>query len=633
MFIVPEKPERDIGTLKEAMLLFFVTGLVPSPTVAIASNCQCEVWSRGKYVGPGGDRCSGAKVFSRQYAVEPGHDLVVRVHWINSTSVTCRRTFPVPFIWVGDDAAVVTASVELGFAVGARACSQLPCQTAYFPQAAGATAPVVLCGAPTYKRWAVVPAVTRDLVVIPTPAVLKASTRGKAVRPRTSLSSLGPLHLPCLHTYAFAHIDDLKHYVYDLGQIASHRYEITTGPDAPCIVLPAEVATLSQMRTSNRSKTKLADFIASSCKGRVFGRRGCRYLHVFQDKDCALPATIAAFRLEYPFAWKTSAVAKPGAEAIAAAVKRNLVAVVGSDIVDTCWREDTLWTGDATVALRVLSDLADNREIALHATAQIAETYNEELGMVASIVPVPAHTALYIPSYHLLFCLLLGQLEPHEVAPEAARVIMSSMAFWREHYVVDGLLTVPGTDRRVWHFIDWTSGASCRDSGAGGTNMQCNAVLNSLWVQLHQLFCMPDHGIDLAKYEELFACPSLPGAYSMTPGTNKPHVHATTNTMLAGLAPDVHRSGVALSSLLDEWGPACKLSPSDFAHGGPTAFYAAFVCDALQLWDPRAAFDFAVRFYGPMAAKYGTLIEKKVDNASLAHSWSVGVARTVFQTV
>lgn len=38
---------------------------------------------------------------------------------------------------------------------------------------------------------------------------------------------------------------------------------------------------------------------------------------------------------------------------------------------------------------------------------------------------------------------------------------------------------------------------------------------------------------------------------------------------------------------------------------------------------------FVKDYYGPIAAKHGTLCEKRDDTSSLAHGWSVGVASLV----
>lgn len=626
MFFIPSLT----GSPREA-IVHIVASNVAVATLDIASNCQVEVWANNEYVGPGGDRCSSAKVFSRTYSVDGRAIVVVRLHWINKTKVTCRRTVTQPMVWIGglNPGATVDAGIETGYVVGERACSQLPCQGGYFRQPPGPRVAVPLHQCETHPTGvAVHRAGTRDLRLVPVvPTLVK---RHVSRSPGKSFIGALAQPLPCLHTFALAHASDLSYRVLDLGQIAAHRLEIVTGEDSPCIVLYAEVPSLAQMRTSNRAKTKLADYIGPSCRGRVFGKRGCRYLHLFQDggRGVVEAKVSVACRFEYPFDWKPEKCVRPGPvpAAIAAAVKANLVAVVGSDIVDTCWREDTAWTGDATVALRVLSDLSNNREIARHVTAQIAETYNPDLGMVAAIVPVPAHTALYIPSYHLLFCLLLGQLEPDELAPEAARVIVASIAFWREHYVYDGIINVPSTDKRVWHFIDWTAEASSR--GDAAVWLDCNAVVNSLWVQLHTLCGFSDHGIDVGRFNSAF---QRGAGYAMTATSPEPHIHATANAMLAGLVPDVAAAGEELERLVTSW-EMSKVHPSDFRHGGPTAFYAAFVCDALRLWSDDVAFQYALRFYGPMATKYGTLFEKKVDTASLAHSWSVGVARHVIMT-
>jgi hypothetical protein len=68
-------------------------------------------------------------------------------------------------------------------------------------------------------------------------------------------------------------------------------------------------------------------------------------------------------------------------------------------------------------------------------------------------------------------------------------------------------------------------------------------------------------------------------------------------------------------------------------HGGPTVYFSAYVVDALKhAGYETEALVHVERVYGPWARKYGTLIEKKLPTASLAHAWSVGVPRHIVES-
>jgi hypothetical protein len=563
------------------------------------------------------------------------------------TTVTFRRVVSRrPLLWVSDPKISVRVLVDQGVVIGERACSQLPRQTAYFPTAPSRDALRVFTqlgqvlgaggsGAPAVRA---IPARTPPLCQTPVEHVV--TSRRTVAYPKVFTvveNAARSLPLPCLHTTALDNASELQHIVLRLDGIGMYHLELTTR-DSACIVLPSEVPDLKDIvRCSNRAKTKLAFLVGANTQGRIMGLVGCGYLHVFLDATAFVevpPFQLRAKKLTYMFRWKPDLRVVPGCEAIADAVKATVLACVDGEIVDTPFREQTVWTGDCTVLLRLLPVLADNPELSRHVTALIAATYNPELGMVAAIAPAPRHAVPYIPSYHLLFCLLLAQLPDDHMARAAKKVIHASIQFWREHYLRDGLVTVPGRDKRVWHFVDWSANVVARNRDASAP--ECNAVLNSLWIQLHKegVASSAAPGVDMAAFEAAFGTGT--GAYKFVREDTSPSLHATTNTILAGACRDQRESLAALQDLVRMWGPSCKISPKDFAHGGPTFFYGNFVCDALKLGSleeeggDEAVIRFAKELYGPMARKHGTLIEKKVDDASLAHSWSVGVGRHVF---
>jgi hypothetical protein len=254
--------------------------------------------------------------------------------------------------------------------------------------------------------------------------------------------------------------------------------------------------------------------------------------------------------------------------------------------------------------------------------------------MVNAIVPTPTHAELYIPGYHLQFCKAVKELPGDCVPRIAEKVARHSLEYWRDVYLRGpgvGLVCVP-EEPKVWHFIDWARHAHNRHDSSGAPvehPMECNAALNAMWKLTCDAWGLP-HGLDIAAFRTSF---ELDGGFvKMTARDTEPSVHATTYAILANLCTDVAASGRALLVLLDEWAGSL-LSPSDLDHGGPTVYFSAYVVDALKhAGYETEALVHVERVYGPWARKYGTLIEKKLPTASLAHAWSVGVARHIVES-
>ena len=647
----------DVGGILDAPEVFVHFHVYGNQALKLACNCAGEVWKvqsgrPNEFLGHVGDRAVETKMFSRPFLApekEEGVHLIVRVRWIRTrsparkeyTTVTCRRTADEVALWVDKGEVRVTAALESGTLVGQRACSQQGRQTAHYPVRSAAALPLLRV---VGKRYNVMPALTPPLQE--RTMELKKVSVSDAVRTGSTVVDdkfkeyeyASGHALPCFHSVVFDRRNRawMKHTVLGSDQVGPHRVTISTGAAGGCIVVFSEVPTYEENFAPNRLKTKLAVYVAPGTMARVFGLVGFRYLHIFQDWNSDIPR-VWAWRHEYPF--DALSGVSPLHASICGAVFRNLRAcVTWGAIVDTCWREDTQWTGDACVVLRVLTqlglDVSSGHALAAHTMHQIADSYHRDVGMVAAVTPIPAHATLFIPSYHLAYCMLPWQGVPGASA-KVSKVIERSVDHWARSFIKDdGLLHVPGpaSDARVWHFVDWAAGVSSRDKAS--TAMDCNAVLNAQWVQLHALRGTA-HGVSVVAYQEAFACSEVPGAFSVLRGEGVPSVHATTAAILAGVAPDVAASGRALLKLVADWRKS-PMRSDDFGHGGPTAYYAAFVCDALRVCEsagalPRGtAFEYGVSHYESMAARWGTLVEKKAYNASLAHSWSVGIARHVF---
>jgi hypothetical protein len=652
------------GDEPEALLAFSATA--DASKLQLASNCAYEVWQGDVCLGDGGPRCAPGTAYAHTWALTPGAPVRVVMHWIRTTRVTCRRTFPRagPFLWASDGSLVWECTPVEGHATGARSCSALPNQLWYRGSDPYWDAAVVAVESAAVKAgWAVaqspVPVLVLDVVV---PKVVACNPPTKPWPADVPFVDAAVHPLPCAFEFALKNAARLRHTVFDLGGIQLYKVRISVPAGrSGCIVVPAEVATLKAISSSaNRSKTKLATVVGGGTAARLFGHVGGRYLHVFEVLPAAGSpnASLRVMSATYPLKWLPCAYAAGVDGDILMAVRATAAATVDGGIVDTCWRERTQWTGDACVMLGALARMADNPEVAAHVLRQIAASYCEELGMVAAITPVPDHAALYIPAYHLLFCStvheLLGTSKDPALKP-VRDVVTASVKHWRSAYVTPGgALDVRSPDsvhqERVWHFVDWAQGVAGRGSGVGvgggggvggGSSasrtqrsqaadaaMAGNCVLHGMWIRLCNDLGV-EHGVDIAQMRARFMDADTE-TFSVLP-RGPPSVHATTEALLAGAGTAETVGG--LKRLVRRWMDERRVPASSPDHGGPTAYYAARVCDAMfSVGEPAFALQYARAYYGPIATKLGTLWEKKDDRASLAHSWSVGVAAHVLPT-
>lgn len=645
----------SIAGRDEVMLQFHLPiSVVGSDGVLrLASNCQCQVWYMKQLQGYAGDRCGDQAIYARSFPIDHlsmDHPYVtVRMHWVHRTRVTFRRTFDTPLLWVDGDAASeacagVVVVVEEGYVVGQRACSQLPKQAALF-SGAMKRVPATVHEGSVREGFRVVPAITHAPVLtsvagVPSDWIMEPVKRGvppsalwelrdldETVKAKLSIGDV-PV-VPCFFTMAFdGHADGrLKHMVLDLGSINSYWLKVDTSGSGAVLVVPSEVQALKEITGSpNRFKTKQCTMVGSGGVKTLFPL-GCRYLHLFTDRLEQRTPVVHALRAQYPLRMRSSPV--PGFESLFRAGVSNLTACIMEDgvLADTCGRERSGWTGDGDVGCRALEAVADNPELIVHYLTLVSTTYNAELGMVGAMAPQPAHMEVYIPSYHLLYCLLVAHLlgTGFPVPGRVRKVVQASLEVWRSKYISEGLVVVPSAgDKRVWHFIDWSYQVACyspeeRKSGA----LDCNAVLNALWAQTMSSF-LQGHGLDLGKFYARFEDKEHPGAYRIAEKASGASLHATTNVLLAGIARDATTTLASLEDQLKHWSRSGPMSPNNFLHGGPTAFYGGFVAAALDAaGGPDAAREFIKTFYGHWARILGTIPEKKTANASLAHLWSI----------
>jgi hypothetical protein len=584
-------PRRATRRVEECVLLWRTAG---GRRLRLASNYPYEVWLDRVFAGDGGLRCAPGEALLDEWDATAAREVWVRLHYLSArrASVWYRCLFDDPFLWDLDRPdwqCFADASVRFGAKMTRRLSRQ---NLLSGPPAPGAALPLERVD-PQFS-WQLCPRGVGAARYIPVPLdsprtiTLEARKRGffaptevdnavLYVRDRT------PAGLCCTSL--------------DLGQIALHRFEVsTTGPVVLCYgEAPGFAETWG---SANRANVHLADAAGAGAGGAApFGARGCRYVHVVHR--AGEPFTLRAWRREYPLRWKEVPSADPVLRGILDACRRNLVACVDGGVVDTCWRERTQWAGDLRMSALALRALADNPEVAAHALRQIATSYDEAHAMVQGAWPVktPAFRGQFMPTYHLAFC--LAALEQGATDPLVCGVVSRSLRRWQQKYVRDGLLRdLPG-----WHFTDWDP---VNEEAAQKKTRGAHAVVNCWYYEACTRLGLPS--IDVRRFDQTFWMESA-GAYRLTERG----------------APSPHGTAAALTSLPVTRGLA-YLRADGPVRQRVSPYFAYFVAAALGKFSSEEMIAFIKRYYGPMASRHGTLYEKIDDGASLAHGWSVGIA-------
>jgi hypothetical protein len=581
--------ESGRGT-EERVLLWRTAG---GRTLRLASNYPYEIWFDGIIAGDGGLRCAPGEVLLDEWDARQAREVWVRLHHLDArrASVWYRCLFDDPFL-LDLDRPDWQCFEDGSVSFAAKMTRRLPRQNLLSgPPTPGS--PLPLDRARPRRHWEVRPRGVAAARYVPVPlggrrTALEARGRGPFAPARADNVALlvrdgTPAGLCCT--------------TFDLGQIALHRFEITTaGPAALCY---GEVPGFQNTwGTANRCNVHLADATVAGAAGAApFGTRGCRYVHVVHRAGDSF--NLRAWSREYPLRWKEIPTADPVIRSILDACRRNLVACVDGGVVDTCWRERTQWAGDLRMSALGLRALADNPEVVAHALRQIATSYEEGPAMVQGAWPVktPAFRGLLMPTYHLAFC--LTALEEGVTDPLVCDVVRLSLRRWQQKYVRDGLLRdLPG-----WHFTDWDP---VNDDASRKQTRGAHAVANCWYYEACARLGLPS--IDLRRFDATFWMEAA-GAYRLLErGGPSPHATAAALTSLP-----VTRG---LPYLRDEQEVRRRVSP----------YFAYFVAAALGKASPGEMVAFIKRYYGPIAGWHGTIHEKIADTASLAHGWSVGVA-------
>ncbi|MDY6993035.1 MAG: hypothetical protein SVR94_10600 [Pseudomonadota bacterium] len=614
----------------EAVLLFVTQG---GSTLTLASNYPYEVWLDGHFIGDGGFRCVAGKVDYEHWNAHEAQTVVVRVHWLNieTTAVYYRCLFEDAFLWDNNPERVWHCYPETSIAFAAQVCAQLPKQNSVYGHLQRGNA--LPLHSPALKvAWRV----TTPLIQMPEYIAVEAKMIGKI-----------PLLGHGEGEFAAHNVEDLVLYVqqglpegccyqlpesaqaqhnrfdkthdrsrvtaqlpagliavsYDLGQIALHRFELKT--QQTCILCYSEVADITAAwQSPNRSKVHLADAVIGAVElAAPFGVRGCRYIHLIYLEHQP-PPQLHAWRRQYPLTWTGKRTPDPALNTILEACEHNLIACVDGGIVDTCWRERVQWSGDIRMSGLAMQTLTNNPEVLTHSLLQIADSYEEDIGMVQGAWPLgqPTQKTLLMPTYHLAFCLAV--LENKVEA--CVEVVKHSVNRWQQRYLKNGLIQdLPG-----WYFTDWDF---INEEAIGRNVHSPHCVTNAWFYELCRLLDIASM-IDTTVFNQTFKTRSGYGLLN----NQKTSIHATA-AVVGSMDFDIH-PGIDFILSAQATGQLKK---------SVTAYYGYFVAKAIGKYSNKHMLAFIKAYYLPMAQQYHTLWEKCDDQASLAHGWSVGIAQLI----
>jgi hypothetical protein len=124
--------------------------------------------------------------------------------------------------------------------------------------------------------------------------------------------------------------------------------------------------------------------------------------------------------------------------------------------VDTPWREQAQWWGDARVQAKNTFFLSGDTRLFRRGMAQIAEQTTPD-GLTYGHAPTIAHSCI-LPDFSLIWLVTLwdyywqtGSLEPFLEQEEKVRGVLK---YFEEH--TDPKTGLVGYDKRYWLFLDWT---------------------------------------------------------------------------------------------------------------------------------------------------------------------------------
>lgn len=303
--------------------------------------------------------------------------------------------------------------------------------------------------------------------------------------------------------------------------------------------------------------------------------------------------------------------------------------------VDTPWREQAQWWGDARVQAWNTFHLCGDARLFRRGIYQIGAQTTAD-GLTYGHAPTMAHNCV-LPDFTLIWMLTqwdyywqTGDLQPFR---DQRKIIEGALAYFEAHTGKDGLVTY---DARYWLFLDWTE---LPKNGASSVyNLWLVLALERL-AAMHRLARDAKAALRCARWAKrlrarLRALVNRHGL--MSDGLDargrvlkSTSPHAQTLALMAGLAPEAEATMVKflLGYLHDESDHAAKPSAywityvytvlAERGHG------AAVVAHLRPRWEPMCAYGSTFEIFGDTAA----------FAASHSHAWSAHPLFHLMQTI
>jgi len=304
--------------------------------------------------------------------------------------------------------------------------------------------------------------------------------------------------------------------------------------------------------------------------------------------------------------------------------------------VDTPWREQAQWWGDARVQAKNTFFFSGDTRLFRRGIAQIASQLTPE-GLTYGHAPTLAHSCI-LPDFTLVWMITLwdyywqtGSLEPFLTHQET---ILGALRYFEGR--TDPRTGLVGYDDRYWLFLDWT-----------GLFKEGYSTVYNLWIlitleKLTDLYRMArnpaeaqrlsDWAAHLRKalshvvQEDGLLCDGLTYTGKRVTETS---IHSQTLALIANFRPEQNATRiekVLLPFIRGETKPAVS----------PSCYWITYVFEALTTTGYGAeVIDFIREKWKPMA-DHGTtweVFEPRVGDESFSHAWSAHPLYHLMQTV
>lgn len=297
--------------------------------------------------------------------------------------------------------------------------------------------------------------------------------------------------------------------------------------------------------------------------------------------------------------------------------------------VDTPWREQAQWWGDARVQAWNTFHLCDDARLLRRGIAQIA-TQTTPNGLTYGHAPTMAHSCV-LPDFTLMWCLTLWdfywQTGSLEAFASHQNTIENALHYFQEQ--TDETTGLVRSDERYWLFLDWT--CLPKDGTSSVLNLWLVLALDKM-AQLHRLSGNAEKAAEMEV-----SSTRLRGALQKLVNDNglmrdgfqrdgsfheTTSAHAQTLALMANL--DGVREDVALSEVLL---PFIRLEnlPDCNAQITPSAYWVTYVFSALSERGYGAEVVRFIRRYWAKMADFGSTFEdyhRSLTGGSHSHAWS-----------